>query len=279
MPAAPGVRPPRIVLTVQAPGRAPDATVARRKNGRYVEALEARGARCIVLDETADAATRAAAFEQMDGLLLTGGADVAGALRPSGARGRGPGAPSGRARGRGVRRGPRPDLPILGVCRGLQMLNVLMGGALVQHVDGHGSPSYGTGPANHHPIALVPGTRLAAILQPGQADGRAELLVNTYHHRRCARPTSRLGCGPRPSGRARSGRWWRAWRPSTMSVLRRRPVPPGADGSTPAEFDRLWDAFVTACHQPAAVTPGARPASMTRCRNCRVRSSRGARNT
>ena len=27
--------------------------------------------------------------------------------------------------------------------------------------------------------------------------------------------------------------------------------------STPAEFDRLWDAFVAACRQPAAVTPGA----------------------
>jgi putative glutamine amidotransferase len=259
MPAAPEVRPPRIALTVQAPATAPDATVARRKNGRYVEALEARGARCIVLDETADAATRAAAFLQMDGLLLTGGADVAPERYGHPVRGAEAVEPHRDALEDEAFAAARArDLPILGVCRGLQMLNVLMGGALVQHVEGHGSPSYGTGPANHHPITLVPGTRLATILQPYQAGGDTKLLVNTYHHQ-AVRPAD-LAPGLRASafgdsevGSLVEGLETAADGPFFVAVQ----CHPERTESTPAEFDRLWDAFVAACCQPAAVTPGA----------------------
>ncbi len=249
-------RAPRIVLTVQAPGVARDPAVAGRKNGRYVEALEARGARCIVLDETADPNTRAAALDEMDGLLLTGGADVAPGRYGHPVRGSEDMEPQrdalegeafAAARARGV--------PILGVCRGLQMLNVLMGGTLVQHLEGHGSPSYGSGPANHHPITLVPGTRLAAILQPG---GGPELLVNTYHHQ-AVRPADLApglrasAFGESPIGPLVEGLEATAGDPFFVAVQ----CHPERTESTPAEFDRLWDAFVAACRQPAAVTPGA----------------------
>jgi putative glutamine amidotransferase len=259
MPANDEVRPPRIALTVQAPGVARDPATARRKNGRYVEALEARGARCIVLDETADPGTRAAAFQEMDGLLLTGGADVAPERYGHPVReaeDMEPGRDAledeafAAARGRGV--------PILGVCRGLQLLNVLMGGTLVQHLEGHGSPSYGTGPANYHPITLVPGTRLAAILQPGRPSGADELLVNTYHHQ-AVRPADLApglrasAFGESPIGPLVEGLEAAAGDPFFVAVQ----CHPERTESTPAEFDRLWEAFVAACRQPAAVTPGA----------------------
>ena len=140
----------------------------------------------------------------------------------------------------------------------MQMLNVLMGGMLVQHVEAHGSPSYGTGPANHHPITLVPGTRLAAILRPGQAAGDVELRVNTYHHQ-AVRPADLApglrasAFGESPIGPLVEGLEAPADAPFFVAVQ----CHPERTESTPAEFDRLWDAFVVACRQPATVTPAA----------------------
>lgn len=66
------------------------------------------------------------------------------------------------------------DLPILGVCRGFQVLNVVMGGSLLQHVDGHRSPKDAV---NYHDVMIAPDTLLARALG---LDGR--FTVNTYHH-------------------------------------------------------------------------------------------------
>jgi putative glutamine amidotransferase len=66
------------------------------------------------------------------------------------------------------------DLPILGVCRGFQMLNVALGGGLVQHVDGHRSPKDAV---HYHEVDIAPDTLLARTLD---LDGR--FTVNTYHH-------------------------------------------------------------------------------------------------
>lgn len=66
------------------------------------------------------------------------------------------------------------DLPILGVCRGFQVLNVARGGGLLQHVDGHRSPKEST---NYHDVAVTPDTLLARTLE---LDG--PFAVNTYHH-------------------------------------------------------------------------------------------------
>jgi putative glutamine amidotransferase len=65
------------------------------------------------------------------------------------------------------------DLPILGICRGCQVLNVAAGGGMVQHFDGHRSPKDGT---KYHDVALLPGTRLRTLI------GQETLAVNTYHH-------------------------------------------------------------------------------------------------
>jgi len=53
------------------------------------------------------------------------------------------------------------DLPVLGVCRGMQVLNVALGGTLHQHIEGH-NPA----PAvfEHTEIAVAPGTALHGIL-------------------------------------------------------------------------------------------------------------------
>jgi gamma-glutamyl-gamma-aminobutyrate hydrolase PuuD len=64
------------------------------------------------------------------------------------------------------------DLPVLGICRGLQLLNVLLGGTLIQHIGGHDRPRV----RDAHTVSVAPGSRLQSIL------GTAEYLVNTGHH-------------------------------------------------------------------------------------------------
>ena len=64
--------------------------------------------------------------------------------------------------------------PILGICRGIQSINVWMGGTLHQHLDGHRQevpPEERT-----HPIAIREGSMLHRIC------GKTEVMVNTFHH-------------------------------------------------------------------------------------------------
>lgn len=69
------------------------------------------------------------------------------------------------------------DVPVLGICRGMQALNVALGGTLVQHIDGHFDIQ---GQMSWHPVRPVPGTRYAALVPE-------EARVPTYHHQAVAR--------------------------------------------------------------------------------------------
>ncbi|MCM1975484.1 MULTISPECIES: gamma-glutamyl-gamma-aminobutyrate hydrolase family protein [Streptomyces] len=81
--------------------------------------------------------------------------------------------------------------PLLGICRGMQLLNVALGGTLVQHLEGHAEV---VGVFGRHPVKPVPGTRYAAIV-PEEAS------VPTFHHQ-CV---DRLGAGLVPSAHAEDG--------------------------------------------------------------------------
>lgn len=68
------------------------------------------------------------------------------------------------------------DLPVLAICRGMQLFNVAQGGALIQHL-GEGSPhTWGRDVDHAHSIITVEGTHLSRILGPG------EHVVNSRHH-------------------------------------------------------------------------------------------------
>lgn len=71
------------------------------------------------------------------------------------------------------------DVPLLAICRGLQVLNVALGGTLVQHVDGHVRTVHG--------VRLEPGSRTAAAMgteRPSEC--------HSYHHQVLDRVASGL---------------------------------------------------------------------------------------
>jgi putative glutamine amidotransferase len=81
--------------------------------------------------------------------------------------------------------------PLLGICRGMQLLNVLLGGTLVQHMEGHrGEP----GVFGQHMVRPVAGSRLAQVLPD-------PVRVPTYHHQALAR----FGDGLVPGAYAEDG--------------------------------------------------------------------------
>jgi putative glutamine amidotransferase len=133
----------------------------------------------------------------VEGLLLTGGRDVDPTLygqepvpetqEPNPARDRMEFALLGEALDR--------NLPVLAICRGLQLFNVYHGGTLVQHLAGDphrtkGRPADPSKPL--HEISVAPDTRLAAILGAGQHP------VNSRHHQ----AVDRLGSHIRVSAKS-----------------------------------------------------------------------------
>jgi gamma-glutamyl-gamma-aminobutyrate hydrolase PuuD len=240
MPTDPG---PRIVVTVAVAARQAEPAIAARKNALYAAAVARHGASPIELDATATDEERLAAFAAMDGLLISGGADIDPARygeAPDGAAGMEPDRDELEAAAWAV--AEARGLPVLGLCRGLQAINVFSGGTLLQHVEGHAGAAFGHGPAATHPIRLEPSSRLA-----GWLGGATTIEVNSYHHQ-----------GIRPSDLA-YGLAASAWADSSAGDLVEGLE--AADGrfvvgvqchperteSTPDAFERLFAAFVEAC--------------------------------
>jgi putative glutamine amidotransferase len=86
-------------------------------------------------------------------------------------------------------------LPVLAICRGLQILNVLRGGTLRQHLPEAGGHRAGPGTFGTHQVRVAPGSRLGrlhrAAVRPPDAGGELWLDVPTAHHQ----AIGRLGAG------------------------------------------------------------------------------------
>ena len=164
----------------------------------YAAAVQRAGGLALMLppdDRLADDPDEA--LDLLDGLLLAGGCDIDpssyGADRDTQLGGTTP------DRDRfeialGARALER-DMPLLGVCRGMQMLNVIAGGTLVQHLPdrlGHDRHRHTPGVFADHAVELVDGS-LAA-----RATAETRHAVKSHHHQ----GIDRLGDGLVVSGRA-----------------------------------------------------------------------------
>ncbi|MEU7056488.1 gamma-glutamyl-gamma-aminobutyrate hydrolase family protein [Streptomyces sp. NPDC046197] len=135
----------------------------------------------------------AATVGRLDGLVIAGGPDVEpvryGAQRDPRT---GPPAPARDAWELAlIDAALAADVPLLGICRGMQLLNVALGGTLVQHLPGHAEV---VGVFGGHPVKPVPGTLYAGLVPD-------ETTVPTYHHQ----AVERLGEGLVVSAHAADG--------------------------------------------------------------------------
>lgn len=143
----------------------------------YVRALQRAGLRVLLVppDNCEDDL-----LDRVDGLVISGGADVDPehygqdrhpAVRPAGGD-------RDVAEIALARRAHERDMPLLGVCRGLQVMTVALGGTLVQHLPDVSSLVHGerSGFFVHHRAEIFAGTLTASIFGAGTAH------VNSSHH-------------------------------------------------------------------------------------------------
>jgi putative glutamine amidotransferase len=237
---------PLIVLTVTDVARHADRDMAARKNARYAEVVGRHGGRPLLLDGTVSRGEREAAFGTMDGLLLTGGADIDPARY-------------GRPNLASVDIEPERDeleaeawaaatvrdLPVLGICRGFQAINVFSGGTLLQDIGEHAGPSWGTGPASMHDVRLERDGLIGRLFR-----GAIATTVNSYHHQ--AVTAADLAPALRATAWAASpaGDIVEAFESSGDRFVVGIQCHPERTEFSPPELDDLWRLFVDAARAP-----------------------------
>jgi putative glutamine amidotransferase len=131
------------------------------------------------------------------------------------------------------------DLPILAICRGMQILNVAQGGTLVQHLENHRQKTIDKS-LSAHCVEIVPGSTLATI-----AGGELKAPVNSRHHQAVAR----LGQGLIMSATdTRDGVIEAIERPDKRFVVGVQWHPENQTAEKDSIARRLFDAFATALH-------------------------------
>jgi putative glutamine amidotransferase len=233
------------IVAVTATIRLIDGVERVRLNAAYVRAMEAAGLVPLVVPPLADTQTAACILDVVAGLVLTGGEDVDPSLYGEAAHPElGPVNCSrdeteiallGRARELG--------LPTLAICRGIQVVNVGLGGTLVQDLpsqreDVNAHELDDERRARVHSVSVDPASRLASIV------GAQSLGVNSIHHQ----AVDRLGRAMRVNARADDGviegvesddpSWWMVgvqWHPEELT------------GTAEPWDRRLFAAFADAC--------------------------------
>ena len=193
------MRLPRVGLTLdaeQAGGYSKYPWYALRQN--YAGAVAAAGGVPLCLPHEAPLAE--AMLDTIDALIVTGGAfDISPALYGDPDAHETVVLKEGRTAAELalVRGALQRDMPILGICGGQQLLAVVLGGTLIQHIPdsianalAHEQPNPRHEPG--HPVVVTPGTVLHGIV------GDSVLHVNSSHHQAVAEP------GPRATVNARA---------------------------------------------------------------------------
>ncbi len=181
----------------------------------YMEGLTQAGAIPVMLPLTADREDLARLIEELDGVLLSGGHDVDPAiygeepLPQSGV----PCTPRDEMEKILLELALEQDMPVLGICRGIQFLNAALGGTLYQDIptqrpsdlEHHQTPPYDR-PV--HRVQLKRESPLAKLL------GTETLEVNSYHHQ----GIKTLAPGLEEMARAEDGLIEAVWMPGKRFV-------------------------------------------------------------
>jgi putative glutamine amidotransferase len=168
----------------------------------YVDAVETAGGASVLVTPAHSPASLVCLLERVDGLLLSGGEDVS--PHHYGQQ------PHPRLEAthplrddmefQALRCALERRIPVLGICRGMQLLNVCFGGTLYQDL-----PSQRPGEVVHEQLAPVSRRWHAATVESGsrlhRIFGTGELFINSFHHQ----GIRRLGGGLSPLAWAEDG--------------------------------------------------------------------------
>lgn len=163
----------------------------------YVRAVEAAGGLSLIVPPSDDGVEET--LDAVDGLIFSGGSDLDPELYGQEPHPETNGiVPERDSAELELLRGALDrDMPVLAICRGSQVLNIALGGDLVQHLPdevGHNGHKETPGVFADHDVEIEPGTRLASLLGD-------RVPIKSHHHQGLAR----LGEGLRPSARDEDG--------------------------------------------------------------------------
>ena len=222
----------------------------------YIASVEQAGGRARVL-ETSESPRRV--LEEIDGLLLTGGGDIDPVLYGDDRHPTVEDAEPGRDEFEIdlARRAMSGDLPLLAICRGVQVMNVAAGGTLIQDI-----PSQVDSTLSHtivepksaeaHDVAIAPGSKLEQALGR-RVDSAHTCRVNSRHHQ----SIGRIGSGLVQSAVAPDG---------VIEAVEKSEADSGfcvgvqwhpENFWRTGEFTPLFDAFVAAARDRLTVRTGA----------------------
>jgi gamma-glutamyl-gamma-aminobutyrate hydrolase PuuD len=155
----------------------------------YVRAVERSGGRALLVPPSDEGVEET--LDALDGLIFSGGSDLDPQLYGQEAHPETVGVVPKRdhAELALLQAALERDLPVLAICRGSQVLNVALGGDLIQHLPdeiGHERHKELPGAYSEHDISVAPDTRLAGLIGDSTS-------VKSHHHQGHAR----LGAGLR----------------------------------------------------------------------------------
>jgi putative glutamine amidotransferase len=200
-----------------APGRRERDLAPQRLSLRltYTQAVQEAGGIAVVVPAHGYVDDTAALLDRLDGLVFSGGPDLDPAVYGQ--------APHPRL-GPDVDRvsdeyelallagAADRDLPLLGICRGMQALNVSRGGTLHQHLPDRTDVDHLQRHAPHEPaheVAVAPGSLLERLT------GAGALEVNSFHHQ----AADRVGAGLQVAATAPDGTVEALWDPTARFCL------------------------------------------------------------
>jgi putative glutamine amidotransferase len=174
----------------------PDTRVLEMRTA-YCQAVSMAGGTPLLMPLLEDAAAIERLYGLLDGLLLCGGGDVDATFYGQRDRGRLTLVNPARDRFEAAltRRALAEGMPLLGICRGIQVLNVAAGGTLIQDIPTEcpGALAHGTSlalPPDHiaHSVTVAPASRLALALGLNDTAPAAAYTVpvNSRHHQSVA---------------------------------------------------------------------------------------------
>ena len=160
------------------------------KLGPYADALRLSGIEPVPIH-----AAHSRSLAGLDGLVISGGADIDPRRyqQPRLEESDEPETERDEMEAQLIHEALERDLPLLCICRGLQLLNIEHGGTLIQHLPN--TDVHKVKGLDAHTVTVEPGTRLAEIL------GNGEHVVNSRHHQ----AADRVGEGLVVSARSADG--------------------------------------------------------------------------